>query len=181
MKKPIKNIIIHTSDSPYGNAMLINKWHRDRGWSRIGYSGVILNGIPTHEMYKDQEYWSFADGSFEWGRAFDQDPFVSKIEIGAHARGVNSYSLGICLIGKHGDFTSKQILKLLEVLREMLLNFGLGPDAVLGHYEVDSGKTCPDINMDDLRNCLKNQIVWHKIRTGVKDKQIILDKRWSDG
>ena len=87
--KKIKKIVIHTSDSHWGTALEIDKWHRERGWSRIGYSAVITNGTPTHEMFVQKKKWHWADGQIEWGRPFDDDAFVENGEIGAHAYGWN--------------------------------------------------------------------------------------------
>jgi len=41
-----KKVIIHCSDSSFGNAVLIDKWHRQRGFDNIGYHFVILNSHP---------------------------------------------------------------------------------------------------------------------------------------
>ncbi len=42
--KEIKRIIIHHSASDFGDAKLIDKWHKERGWKGIGYHFVVLNG-----------------------------------------------------------------------------------------------------------------------------------------
>ncbi len=83
-KKEAKGLLIHCSDSPQGrgdNAKTIDKWHRERGWSGIGYHYVILE-----------------DGTVETGRPLDR--------LGAHAKDYNDY-VGICLIGKD-SFTKEQ-------------------------------------------------------------------------
>lgn len=73
----IKYIAIHCSATEEGqdfSAEEINRWHRERGWSEIGYHFVI-----------------HADGHIEIGRDLD--------ESGAHVKGYNSLSWGICYIG----------------------------------------------------------------------------------
>jgi hypothetical protein len=35
--RAIKQIIIHCSDSEFGNVIQIDRWHRERGWKGIGY------------------------------------------------------------------------------------------------------------------------------------------------
>lgn len=73
----IDEIIIHCSDSPEGRndkAEDIRKWHKQRGFSDIGYHYVID-----------------LDGTVEKGRPIEQ--------AGAHCTGHNRNSIGICYIG----------------------------------------------------------------------------------
>ena len=73
----IDEIIIHCSDSPEGRndkAEDIRKWHKQRGFSDIGYHFVID-----------------LDGTIEPGRPIEQT--------GAHCTGHNRNSIGICYIG----------------------------------------------------------------------------------
>jgi N-acetyl-anhydromuramyl-L-alanine amidase AmpD len=92
--REINKIVIHCSDSKIGNAVMIDKWHRDRGWAGIGYHFVIGNDSKIEGL-------SFYDGRIEMGRPINKS--------GAHVRGHNSTSIGICLIGKPGEFTLKQL------------------------------------------------------------------------
>ena len=64
--------------------------HLRRGWFDIGYHYVIRR-----------------DGSLENGRPMDRP--------GAHARGFNHLSLGVCLVGQ-GDFTDKQYATLADLV-----------------------------------------------------------------
>jgi hypothetical protein len=82
----IDTIVIHQSDSGFGTASLIDEWHRARGWSGIGYHRVILNGWVTHTEFRPE-----CDGMIQAGRALEC--------VGAHVRGHNATSIGICLIG----------------------------------------------------------------------------------
>jgi len=105
-------IVIHTSDSPFGNAALITKWHvKDRGWSNIGYHYVILNG-----QLSDKCYNSNFDGQIETGRPLDDDNLLEPEEFGAHVKGMNNQAVGVCLIGKNAKYTDKQINSLRVVL-----------------------------------------------------------------
>ena len=75
--RTIKEIIIHCADTPEGRddkAADIDRWHKQRGFDRIGYHYVID-----------------LDGTIEAGR----DPDC----IGAHCKGHNTNSIGICYIG----------------------------------------------------------------------------------
>lgn len=70
-----RRIIIHHSASPDVPASLIHNWHRQRGWSGVGYHAIIRR-----------------DGTIEGGRPLDT--------VGAHAGAANNRdSIGICLTG----------------------------------------------------------------------------------
>jgi len=136
----IKKIIIHCSDSTFGTAKLIDTWHtKGNGWSAIGYHYVICNG-------QDQKgkYLEYKDGAIESGRNLDK--------IGAHARGYNSSSIGICLIGK-GDYTQMQLLSLKVVVSDLMLKYDVKKENVIGHREIKGvTKSCPTgFDMDRFR------------------------------
>ena len=152
----IKRLVVHCSDSSFGSALLIDKWHKERGFRMIGYHYVILNGFPTSHQLKIKQRWNFLDGSIECGRNLDADPYLEKEEVGAHAYGFNQESVGICLIGKDGNFTPRQFYALRVLVNELRRCFDLPVSAVVGHYELNPAKTCPQINMDHLRQYLDN-------------------------
>ena len=141
--KEIKKIIIHCSDSEVGSASVIDGWHKARGWDGIGYHYVITNGIQDScRPYKGSD-----DGIIQDGRNVEKQ--------GAHVRGHNSDSIGICLIGKH-HFTGKQMVYALPALLNFLFNtYKLDSDNIFGHNEFNPEKTCPNFNVNDLRNLLK--------------------------
>lgn len=75
--RKIDEIIVHCSATPRGRrvtATEIDRWHRERGFKKIGYHYVI--GI---------------DGEIERGR--------EEAEEGAHCLGHNAQSIGICYVG----------------------------------------------------------------------------------
>lgn len=130
-KRRIDWIIVHCSDTPEGRNNTvedIRRWHKQRGWSDIGYHYVV-----------------YLDGSVHNGRNVDK--------IGAHCENYNSNSIGICYIGgKTVDMksnkdtrTPKQKEALLRLLRELRK---LYPTAkIVGHKDLDKkGKTCPNFN-----------------------------------
>ncbi len=96
-------VIYHCSESPYGNAAMITKWHLQRGWRTIGYHYVILNGWLDSGMYNRA-----FDGHLETGRPLDDNGIIEPDEAGAHTRGWND-CIGVCLIGMSGQFSDKQI------------------------------------------------------------------------
>jgi N-acetylmuramoyl-L-alanine amidase len=129
-----EGIVIHCSDSPQGrgdNAETIDRWHKERGWSGIGYHFVILE-----------------DGTIEAGRDIDKQ--------GAHAKGYNHY-IGICLIGID-KFTDKQFESLKALVSGLMENYDIMPNKVLGHYQVDKhGKTCPNFDIVEFKNKIKDK------------------------
>lgn len=116
----IKKIVVHISASPHGRgdgAEQIHQWHKEKGWDGIGYHEVITE-----------------TGNLEAGR-----PHYWQ---GAHVRGHNKDSLGICLIGQPNELASEQLV-VLRMRLAMLVQ--LYPDAkVYGHCELDENKPdCP--------------------------------------
>lgn len=111
-------VILHCSDSSFGNAALIDSWHRTKGWSGIGYHYVIINGwISSKKFHAD------FNGTVETGRPLDDDADLEPDEIGAHTLGHNR-AVGICLIGKSGQFTWQQTDALLDLLLVLKRQFG---------------------------------------------------------
>lgn len=128
--RAINSIIIHCSATPPTmdiGAQEIRQWHTRRGWYDIGYHFVIRR-----------------NGAIELGRPV--------IRPGAHARGYNDHSIGICLIGGLGavgqpanNYTSAQIttLESITVLLTTLLDL-TGEDAIMGHKDLPGAATsCP--------------------------------------
>jgi N-acetylmuramoyl-L-alanine amidase len=125
-------LVVHCSATPPTmdiGKREIDTWHRQRGWLKIGYHYVIKR-----------------DGTLEEGR--DRDV------IGAHAKGHNSKSLGICLVGGVNDenepennFTKEQFSCLTELLLSLSVIY---PDTqIVGHNTLDQGKACPSFNVEE--------------------------------
>ena len=132
LRKVTSYIVIHCSDTYETmdiDAATIRKWHvEERGWADIGYHKVITR-----------------DGTVQQGRDDDQS--------GAHARGYNSKSIGICMVGGRGqddeaedNFTDSQWQSLQEVLIELHAKY---PNvAVVGHRDLDGvKKQCPSFDV----------------------------------
>lgn len=127
-------IVLHCSDSGFGNAALIAKWHvrkppHGRGWSGIGYHYVILNGYLTSKLFNKN-----FDGHLETGRPLDDDNMVKANEWGAHARGYNNH-VGVCLIGRSGKFSINQVNALYDLIE--LLRKQFGKIEVVQHSDLD--------------------------------------------
>jgi len=131
----IDYIVIHHSASSYGDSKLIDRWHRERGFKKIGYHYIILNGFRKNS----REYEVAFDGFIEPGRKLS--------EIGAHVKGYNKNSIGICLIGNH-LFTLNQFISLKILVKELKNKF---PTAkVVGHCDLDpvNKPDCPGFDVD---------------------------------
>ena len=128
--RQINYIIIHCSATKAGQdfrAKDIDRWHRERGWDGIGYHKVID-----------------LDGTIEPGR--------SEAKPGAHCKGHNSDSIGICYIGgldKNGKpadtRTELQKAALTGLVADYKRRF---PNAkVVGHRDMPNvHKACPCFN-----------------------------------
>lgn len=160
--RKIDNIIVHCSDSSWGCAREIRKWHtnpppKGKGWDDIAYHFVIGNGRPTFEHHENLVVIPRMDGNIEYGRYLDDDKFIEQIEVGAHTLGFNAKSIGICLIG-HYDFTKAQMTSLYGLLDDLCIIYSIPVDNILGHYETENGKsqgkTCPNLDMAVLRQVM---------------------------
>lgn len=121
MNRKINLIVLHCSDSDipaHDSVEVIREWHLQRGFSDIGYHYVITKDGMVHKGRHDSE-------------------------IGAHVKGHNANSIGICLAGRH-EFTAKQFTSLGHLCQKLCYDFGLGKTDILGHTELDPHKTCPN-------------------------------------
>lgn len=115
----------------------IRRWHvEDRGWKDIGYAMLIDR-----------------DGTTAKGRDLDNDGDVFD-DIGAHAAGHNSRSIGIVLVGGHGaraddkfldNFTPEQDAALRQLINDIRTRFP-SIKKVSGHNEY-STKACPGFHV----------------------------------
>lgn len=156
MPRKIDTIVVHHSDSNWGTAFDIDQWHKQRGWFGIGYHYVILNRFPTYEDSQQNRKFNILDGQIQTGRSLDGDNQLEDNEIGAHAYGFNSHSIGICLIHKDKPYTLSMILSLVNLIIELKNKYNIDTDNIFGHYELNSKKPlCPSIDMKSFRKELK--------------------------
>lgn len=135
----MKEIIFHCSDSTWGNAAEITRWHIDRKFKTIGYHYVILNGW-TAKGYFDRDF----DGSVETGR--------SPEEVGAHTIGRN-LAIGICLIGKSKLFTDKQLESAKTLILKLKNQFG--EVKIYQHSDFDKEKYfCAGLDLTEFRRLI---------------------------
>lgn len=127
-------LVVHCSATPAHmdvTAKDIKRWHRKRGFLDIGYHYVIRR-----------------DGTLEFGR--------DESEPGAHVRGFNHRSLGICMIGgstggkrpkPEDNFEETQFNALAKLLGYLSRKY---PDAeIKGHGEMPRvAKACPSFDVE---------------------------------
>lgn len=123
----VNEIIIHCSATQNGKSVsvdTIRRWHKERGFKDIGYHYVID-----------------VDGSISRGR--------KEAQVGAHALGHNSNSIGVCLVGgvggkdrnNPGVYSEAQWKSLKEVVTDLMDRY---PNSVvMGHRD-----TSPDLDGD---------------------------------
>jgi hypothetical protein len=135
-------IVVHHSATDSGSARLFRCLHKAvNGWEDIGYHFVIGNGTCS------------GDGEVEEGR-----PIMAR---GAHARGSNHCSLGVCLVGNFEvDHPSvKQIVSLGSLLNGLLEKCFLSPECITLHRLVKGCSTaCPgrNLTLDLVRESLES-------------------------
>lgn len=138
----VKFIVLHITDSPYGDVATVDRWHKDNGWEGIGYHFLITNCFPTKYRWETKRPDVTFDGVLHAGRDITHR--------GAHVRGKNWQSVGVAMVGKNGSFTSKQIETAINTCKDLLQDFPTAT-TVYGHFELDDHKTCPDLDMDLFR------------------------------
>lgn len=127
--RKINKIIIHCSATPEGRPVSvkdIDRWHRERGFSEIGYHWVV-----------------YLDGSVHPGRSEDV--------AGAHTVGHNAKSIGICYVGgvdnkfqTKDTRTTAQRIALKELVRELQKRY---PGATVHGHNEFAAKACPSFNV----------------------------------
>jgi N-acetylmuramoyl-L-alanine amidase len=144
--RSVNEIIVHcaatqpnwwSDRSAEEKAREVRQWHLDRGWKDVGYHWLIDR-----------------DGTVVKGR----DESVT----GAHVKGRNSNTIGICLFGGHGSgkddtfeeyFTPEQDAALRRLIAEIEQRHTI--TKVSGHNEY-ANKACPGFNV---RSWLNNKPV----------------------
>lgn len=140
--RKIKEIHLHCSASLWGNAEEIARWHVARGWDGIGYHAVILNSFPFHALLREKKPDLESDGMVEYGRVVDLAP--------ASVKGRNKHALAVCLVGM-GKYSKKQLASTHMLVAAWSVQYGISPNQIYGHCELDSSTLCPLFDMDEFR------------------------------
>jgi N-acetylmuramoyl-L-alanine amidase len=125
----IDHIVIHHSASSRSTTTEeIRQWHLGRGWQDVGYHLLIEGG-----------------GMVVPGRPFESP--------GAHVKGHNMYTLGICVIGDNTNtaqsWRDNQVKALGNALQILECVY---PDAIVcGHRDMpDTATECPGLDVRKL-------------------------------
>jgi N-acetylmuramoyl-L-alanine amidase len=141
--RPIDMIVIHQTDTPTATVTSIDRYHRSLGWAGIGYHYVV-----------------YRDGSVHKGRLNSQ--------VGAHCKGDNATSIGICCVGEGnalpvgvGYMTQPMWDGLVRLVRLLMAAYHVPISRVVGHRERPSGreqhKSCPGFDVAVIRNLLRKE------------------------
>lgn len=124
----INLIIVHCSATPEGRNVAvadIDRWHRERGFDGIGYHYVV-----------------YIDGSVHEGRPLNK--------VGAHCKGHNAHSIGICYIGGvdlNGKPKDTRTLAQKDALVNLLMRLKRRfPKAVIRGHRDFAAKACPSFD-----------------------------------
>ena len=132
MKKD--SIIIHCTDTPHTMSVtveMLHKWHVvENKWSAIGYAYFIDQSGDVHKC-----------------RDLDGDGDVED-EVGAHARGFNRGSIGVCIEGR-GEYSDEQFNSLRYLVSDIASRHGIKQENIQGHNYYDKSKLCPMFNVQD--------------------------------
>ena len=157
MSRVITRIYVHCSASTWGSHQAVTRWHREAGLTddddNMGYHYLILNGFPTSASVRRGAlgYRRDLDGAVVEGRPVE---FT-----GAHVRGGNSHSIGICLIGV-AAFSEAQMLALCKLSADLCEEHGIQTTNIVGHREYWERKhqtplkSCPNFNVDWIRKVI---------------------------
>jgi len=139
MPKQIKYLIIHCSATPEGQpvtAAKIKGWHMDppprgRGWSRPGYSDLVLLDGTRHTFVKH-----------------DNDLWIEANEITNGSAGINSVSRHVCYIGGLDKYAKRAKDTLTEAQNAMLSSIiaevlSYAPNVLIAGHNQFSQKDCP--------------------------------------
>lgn len=125
-------IVLHHAESSNCTVEDINRWHKNNGWAGIGY-----------------HYFVRKDGSIYKGRPDNA--------IGAHAKGHNTNSLGVCAEGRYMTESMPQVQKdsIIELCKYLKNKYGIS--RIYGHRELMS-TDCPGVNypLQDIKNAVLN-------------------------
>lgn len=126
--RELDKIIVHCAATPPDMDVTVKQvrgWHViERGWSDIGY-----------------HYFIRRDGTLETGRPLERT--------GAHAKGFNKGSVGICFAGgvdengkPEDNRTGEQSMTLRSLIDGLVATYGI--ETVIGHRDLPNvSKACP--------------------------------------
>jgi len=147
--RKIKKVVYHIADSDdptQDNIEAIRYFHTGCKKNKINWGKyrVFCRGWDDVAYH----FYSSKAGLIEVGRPMNKQ--------GAHVYGHNKDTLAICLGGTNA--TEASLAAAIELTVSLLPYLGLTEKDVVGHNELDSGKECPRLIMDEVRKIIKSKL-----------------------
>lgn len=125
----VTEIIVHCTATPQGKDFTVSdvdRWHRANGWDGIGYHWLVYRDGTTH-------------------------PGRDEAKAGAHCKGHNARSVGVCYVGglatdgrtPKDTRTQEQKAALLKLLKELRRRYPAAK--IYGHRDF-AAKACPSFD-----------------------------------
>tara|TARA_R100001463_G_scaffold119727_3_gene175666 strand:- start:2392 stop:2922 length:531 start_codon:yes stop_codon:yes gene_type:complete len=135
----IDSIVVHqTAGSDQGKFTaynIANDHVNNNDWAGIGYHYLITDD----------------------GKIYKTNP---ENKISYHASGWNTRSIGVSITGNHTlgqEIDSKKYNALVYLLAKLSNKYNISVNKIVGHNETGSPKSCPNLNMDQLRSDVKKK------------------------
>lgn len=131
-RPPLWVVLHHSVSRPETTVDEIRRWHRARGFRDIGYHYVVR----------------LSDHGWVWERGRPEE------EVGAHCKGWNESTLGICVCGDYtrGPLPDAAFEVLCTLLRDILRRYQMTARQVTGHGRMPGQATaCPGFDVDAIR------------------------------
>lgn len=140
-RKSTQRIILHCEATPEGkdySVQTVDTWHKNRGFSCIGYHFVIYRNGEVHRGRPEKT-------------------------IGSHCTGYNSTSIGISYVGgvtkdcktAKDTRTPEQKAAMFELVHDLLVKYGLNMNNIYCHNQLTSppgAKACPSFSISTFKH-----------------------------
>jgi hypothetical protein len=125
-------LVVHHSLSYWGDAAVIDQWHKSNGWKGIGYHKVICNGFPAYKDWSKGVLKPAWDGKIQEGRV-PETSTAAAVKEGQ----MNSKAIHICLIGNFDTDTPTpaQWAALVDACARLCTRHKISPDAIYYHRD----------------------------------------------
>ena len=135
----INNIVVHQTDGAdqgkFTAYNIANDHVNHNDWAGIGYHYLITDGGNIYQTNPDDV-------------------------VSYHASGWNTTSIGVAITGQHSlgdEIDTKKYKALVYLLAKLCNKYNLNADQVVGHNETGSPKSCPNLDLDQLRSDVKKK------------------------
>lgn len=163
----IKYVLLHDSDSRFGNTFVIDKWHNLRGFTWVDPRGAVAVHVGYH--YLIYNGYAFSSETYDAEQDGLVVPCRPELAEGAHCfsndgnikNDHNKDSIGICLIGPGptGAFSNPQISAAIKLVGRLKMKYAIPIENIRGHKEEDpTNKSDPRIDMVSFRKSIQGGV-----------------------